>query len=218
MKHAAMAPPTISAPIQQYPLPIEPHSYYHHNSHRHSHFREKVHFAGADSRSSSHDTPSQSYSSSSSSASTPEPSAEPQDLHALALKLLDTLYNKHDLALARTLIHPDVHVSTNNDDATLRSRDEYLAYWARRTKRVPDLRARCRECAVDEAQRKVWCVSELYMEPSWAVEEKASAKANGVTPTRRKESVDMLWFDESGRLVGGCDWVRSVRWREGDDD
>jgi hypothetical protein len=140
----------------------------------------------------------------------------PIDLHSTALHLLDTLYNKHDLTLARTLIHPDVTVS-HDDATTLHSRDEYLAYWARRTKRVPDLRARCTECAVDEGQRKVWVVSELYMAPHEHEGGPVGERVGGLKG-RRKESVDMLWFDDKGRLVGGCDWVRSVRRRENDDD
>ncbi|ETN39358.1 uncharacterized protein HMPREF1541_05581 [Cyphellophora europaea CBS 101466] len=205
MKHAPVVPPTISAPIQH---------------HTHTHHREKVHFAGSPppppykSRSSS--------SSSTSSTRSSDPPTTPVDLHSRALHLLDTLYNKHDLASARPLIHPDVSIS-HNDDAAMASRDEYLAYWARRTKRVPELRAKCRECAVDESQRKVWVVSEIYTEPA---EEVATLGVDMPATTtakrpgglqRRKESVDMLWFDEAGRLVGGCDWVRSVRRREDDD-
>lgn len=206
MKTPAVVPPTISAPILQQP-------------HHHPHHREKVHFAGSPSAPS---TPPPAYktrsaSSSSTSSETSHRPSSPVDLHSRALHLLDTLYNKHDLATARPLIHPDVRVS-HNDDATLHSRDEYLAHWARRTKRLPDLRAKCRECAVDESQRKVWVVSELYTEPEAAeVDEGTTSKSGAVDGARRKESVDMLWFDEEGRLVGGCDWVRSVRRREDDD-
>lgn len=53
---------------------------------------------------------------------------------------------------------------------------------------------------VDEAQRKVWCVGEVSV------------------GNRRKESVDMLSFDEQGRLVGEEDWVRAVKSRRQNED
>lgn len=77
---------------------------------------------------------------------------------------------------------------------------------------MPGLKARARECVVDEAQRKVWVVSELESGVVSGVggdgeEERGRGR-------RRKESVDMLSFDGEGRLRGADDWVRVVR---GDD-
>jgi hypothetical protein len=162
-----------------------------------------VHFASARSPPPYKVRSQSSSSTDSSSSSGSQSPIHAVDLHERAISLLDILYNKHDLRAAAPLIHPNVTTS-HNDDATLHNRDEFLAYWARRTKKVPGLRAKCRECAVDEAQRKVWVVSELYTKPG--------------EEGRRRESVDMLWFDEEGVLIGESDWVRCVRRRDDEEE
>lgn len=81
------------------------------------------------------------------------------------------------------------------------SREAYIDYWRSRVQKLgPGLKAHWREAVVDEAQRKVWCVGEVSV------------------GNRRKESVDMLSFDEQGRLVGEEDWVRAVKSRRQNED
>jgi hypothetical protein len=138
---------------------------------------------------------------SSSSASTSSTSDTP-DLQSLALDLLDILYNTHDLSRASTMIHPNVTLTHNDSPITFGSagsREAYLEHWRARVQKFgPGLKAHFREAVVDESQRKVWCVGEVTV------------------GKRRKESVDMLSFDEQGRLVGEEDWVRVIRTRKDD--
>jgi hypothetical protein len=121
------------------------------------------------------------------------------DLHARALLLLSLLYANDFSSDAPTpvlneLIHPSAVFEVEHFDAStskINSRDEYLQGWSSKCQSLGDISSRIRECCVDESQRKVWVVNELT-----------------VGGKMRKESVDMLTFDDKGKMVRREGWLR----------
>ena len=124
------------------------------------------------------------------------------DLHARALLLFSLLYTSDfstdtPTPVLNDLIHESCTFEVEHFDAstsTITSRDEYLQGWAKKIQRLGEIESRVRECCVDESRRKVWVVNEVFVEGC-----------------SRKESVDMLSFDESGKMVRREGWLRRVR-------
>jgi hypothetical protein len=129
------------------------------------------------------------------------------DLHARALLLLSLLYSgtfstdAPTPVVVKNLIHPSCIFEVEHLDATtstINSRDAYLKGWSEKLNALEgQVSSRVRECCVDEGQRKVWVVNEL------------------VVGKVRKESVDMLSFDERGRMVRWEGWLRRTKTRRG---
>lgn len=133
------------------------------------------------------------------------------DLYRQALLLLDLLYNNNitdsPTPLLKDLIHPsctfEVEQPTSSTTSTITSRDSYLQFMSAKLQSRSNIKSRVKECVVDEGQRKVWVVSELICT--------LRAGEGGKEELQRKESIDMLTFDSTGRLVRREGWLRRSR-------
>jgi hypothetical protein len=112
-----------------------------------------------------------------------------EQLQERAISLVDALLNTSDLTHVSTLLPPELHFHYDSPtgSVTLTSLDAFLSFWRNyeSTDPVGDSTAVVKEAAVDELQRKVWVVAEV-----------------GATRRDRRtvESVEMLTFDETGRV------------------
>lgn len=108
---------------------------------------------------------------------------------------------------ALSYISPTASIQHNDSEPTFSS-DAFFENWTALLNSAPgpdSLRCEIKETCVDEDQRKVWVLSEVQIrdeEGRW----------------RRKSSVDMLRFDESGVCVESVDWVRRIRDNDDEDD
>jgi hypothetical protein len=133
------------------------------------------------------------------------------DLHARAQLLLSLLYTKSfpdesSSPIFADLIREDCTFEVEHFDAstsTITSRDEYLRGWSKKVSTLGEITSRVRECVVDESQRKVWVVNELSCMQG--------------ERRYRKESVDMLSFDEAGKMQRREGWMRAKRRGAGDE-
>jgi SnoaL-like domain len=133
---------------------------------------------------------------SSSSSISSTSSSDYTNLQYQAKKILELLCNERDTKSIIPLISPNVIVQ-HEDDEPVTSREAFLARFQAVIKRVPDFHMEIREAVVDDRQRKVWVRSEI----------------TGLPAGVRKESIDMMTFNEEGILVKSEDCQR-VRRRE----
>lgn len=124
-----------------------------------------------------------------------------KDLSETAKVILHSLCHERDFTTAAQLVSPSVIVQ-HEDNPPFVSRDAYFKGWTQKLQRTPSFNLQIKEACVDEVQRKVWVRSEI------------SGLPNGI----RKESIDMMCFDEDGLLSSTTDCQRIIRLRDGDDD
>lgn len=124
------------------------------------------------------------------------------DLRTRALDTLASLYTPPDSPSTPTTPHisPAVHVELGDILEPTTSHAAFRARWAEKVQRMPDFRHRVAEAVVDDAQRKVWVRGEV----------------SGLPGGRRKESIDMMTFDEEGVLVSTSTSWRPLRGDESD--
>jgi hypothetical protein len=122
------------------------------------------------------------------------------DLSGTARTILTTLCNYRDFSQLNRYISPDV-MSQHEDEPPKFSRDAFVQDWAAASHRVPGIQLDIKEACVDELQHKVWVRSEI----------------SGLPGGRRKESIDMMTFNEGGLLVKSVDCQRALSRRSGDD-
>ena len=139
------------------------------------------------------------------------------ELQSRAKILTNVLFNNPNFALASRLLTPDLcfeHESVHGL-VSLASRQDFLSFWKEMhsSLRLEGRESvyRIKEAAVDELQRKVWMMCEIK-------------DVNEVTNEGDKESVivemvEMLTFDEKGKVCEIQDWWRRVKMRnEGADN
>jgi hypothetical protein len=122
------------------------------------------------------------------------------DLSGTARTILTTLCNSRDFSQLNRYISPDV-MSQHEDEPPSFSRDAFMQDWAAASHRVPGIQLDIKEACVDELQHKVWVRSEI----------------SGLPGGRRKESIDMMTFNEGGLLVKSVDCQRVLSKRSGED-
>jgi hypothetical protein len=139
------------------------------------------------------------------------------ELQSRAKILINALLNNPDLALASTLLASDLHFEheSHYGPVSIASRQAFLSFWKEMhvSPRIEGSETVCRikEAAVDELQRKVWVVCEIRSGNEVA---SVAGKEDVVV-----ETVEMLTFDEEGRVCEIQDWRRRVKVRSeiGDD-
>jgi len=126
------------------------------------------------------------------------------DLSRKATEILTLLYKtpSQDLNMDNVsrYIAPQATFQHDEDAAVVASREQVVKMLRRQSEKKKQVEVQVKEACVDEQQRKVWVLSEVTV-----------GKV-------RKESVDMMQFDEDGLLVGCADWERVVKRRQRDDD
>jgi hypothetical protein len=133
-----------------------------------------------------------------------------EDLRMRAVALVNALLNAPDLTVVSRLLSQDLHF--HHDSAyrpvTLNSLDEFMSFWYdfQSTMHGGELKCRIKEALVDERQHKVLVVGEI-------------ASVNG-SPDKNivVETVEMLSFDEDGRICDIQDYRRRTRPGGGNED
>lgn len=134
-----------------------------------------------------------SWSSFSSSSSGQSPRYDPYNLELRATKILTSLWSAPTSKSILNLIAPNIKVE-HGEEQPVYSVESYTSRFSKALARCPDLSFNIQEACVDEPQRKVWVRSEI-----------------SVPGGMLKESIDMLYFDEHGMLVGSVDYQRARR-------
>lgn len=146
------------------------------------------------SRSSSHSS-TYSASSASSTLSPVRSRYDPYNLESRATRILTSLANSPSSTdLSSLRISPTVKVE-HNDGSPVYSFQTYVSRFSDAVSRSPNFHLDVKEACVDEIQRKVWVRSEISGLPGGVI----------------KESIDMLYFDEQGVLVGSIDHQKVKR-------
>ncbi|KIW49030.1 hypothetical protein PV05_10746 [Exophiala xenobiotica] len=122
------------------------------------------------------------------------------DLSGTARTILTTLCNSRDFSQLNRYISADV-MSQHEDEPPSFSRDAFTQDWAAALHRMPGVQLNIKEACVDELQHKVWVRSEI----------------SGLPGGMRKESIDMMTFNEEGLLVKSVDCQRVLSRRAGED-
>ncbi|KAJ9637490.1 uncharacterized protein PV06_04034 [Exophiala oligosperma] len=116
------------------------------------------------------------------------------DLSETARTILTTLSNPGDFTSLDRFISANV-MSQHEDEPPVFSRDAFMQDWADILRRMPGFQLNIKEACVDEQQHKVWVRSEI----------------TGLPGGMRKESIDMMTFDDDGLLVKSVDCQRVLR-------
>ncbi|KIW16156.1 hypothetical protein PV08_06207 [Exophiala spinifera] len=116
------------------------------------------------------------------------------DLSARARTILTTLSSARDFTSLNRFISANV-TSQHEDEPPIFSRDAFIQDWVDILQRMPGFQLNIKEACVDEQQHKVWVLSEI----------------TGLPGGMRKESVDMMTFDDDGLLVKSVDCQRVLR-------
>ncbi|KIV80290.1 hypothetical protein PV11_07803 [Exophiala sideris] len=122
------------------------------------------------------------------------------DLSETARTILTTLCNTRDFSEVDRYVSEDVSVQ-HEDETPVASRDAFVRRFSQALEHMPELNIEVKEACVDESQLKVWVRSEI----------------TGLPGGVRKESIDMMTFNEEGLLVKSIDCQR-VLGRRSDDD
>lgn len=131
-------------------------------------------------------------------------SASQTDLSSNARQILHTLCNDKDFSTSSP-IHSYVAsnvIVQHEDNDPVKSRDALIFRWQSTLQNTPNFHLDIKEACVDEHQMKVWVRSEITGFP------------NGV----RKESIDMMQFNEEGLLTSSYDCQRVMKRRRDLDD
>ncbi|KZF25492.1 hypothetical protein L228DRAFT_77670 [Xylona heveae TC161] len=113
----------------------------------------------------------------------------PEELRARAVKIMQLLFNKKDLETVSFFIHEQSEFY-HDDRPPVFGRAAFLAGWEKACKFMPDFQLDIINSVVDG--RRVWLFSEI------------SGLPNGV----KKDSIDMMTFDETGLLIRSKDVQR----------
>lgn len=113
------------------------------------------------------------------------------DLSETARTILTTLSNPEDFTPLDRFISTNV-VSQHEDEPPVFSRDAFMQDWGDILRRMPGFQLDIKEACVDEQQHKVWVRSEI----------------TGLPGGMRKESIDMMTFNDDGLLVKSVDCQR----------
>lgn len=135
-----------------------------------------------------------SWSSVSSASSIPKSRHDPCNLELRATNILTTLFSDPANTSIHGLIAPTIRVE-HGDESPTYSVESYLSRFSNAIARYPNLSFDVKEACADEMQMKVWVRSEISGLPRGMV----------------KESIDMLYFDEHGMLVGSVDHQKIKR-------
>lgn len=122
------------------------------------------------------------------------------DLSETARTILTRLCNERDFSQVDRYVSADVTIQ-HDDQTPLVSRDAFIQNLSGMLNHLPEFHVDIKEACVDEQQHKVWVRSEL----------------TGLPGGVRKESIDMMTFNEEGLLVKSVDCQR-VLGRRADED
>lgn len=112
------------------------------------------------------------------------------DLKAHAIAALDEICNKRDFEKATTYLDPDM--IQYHDDSTIKGAETFINTFKQILQHVPDFHLKVIDAVVEG--NKVWVFSKISGLPNGDV----------------KDSVDMLHFNDEGKLVMAKDVQRSV--------